>query len=272
MKKNVILVPTDFTKVADCAIMHAVKIANIIDGEVILLHVVGKQEEVDEAKVKVDQLAQKTQDWHNINTRGAIRIGNIFDDIGDAASELNARLIIMGTHGVKGIQHLTGSYALRVITHSIVPFIVVQEEEPKNDYKNIVLPLDLSKETKQKLKHAVEIAEYFKSKIHLITPKETDEYLRNQLHRNIAFSKKYLTEHGISFTTNTADKGSFAKEVIKFAVGVDADLISIMNLRENSLMGMLGSSYEQQMITNEAQIPVMCVNPKDITAKGGIFS
>jgi len=37
-----------------------------------------------------------------------------------------------------------------------------------------------------------------------------------------------------------------------------------MNLYENSLMGMLGGSYEQQMITNEPQIPVMVVNPVEV--------
>ena len=40
-----------------------------------------------------------------------------------------------------------------------------------------------------------------------------------------------------------------------------ADLISIMNFREKSLMGILGQTYEQQIITNEAEIPVMVLNP-----------
>ena len=58
--------------------------------------------------------------------------------------------------------------------------------------------------------------------------------------------------------------GNFAKQVCKYAATVDADLICIMNLYENSLMGMLGGSYEQQIITNDAQIPVLVVNPIEV--------
>ena len=59
-----------------------------------------------------------------------IRKGNIFEDIGDVAKEIGARLIIMGTHGIKGIQKLVGSYALKVILHSEIPFIITQKKRP----------------------------------------------------------------------------------------------------------------------------------------------
>ena len=66
-------------------------------------------------------------------------------------------------------------------------------------------------------------------------------------------------------TTTLADSAGFDKEVVKHAVKVDADLIAIMNLQKNQLLGMFGSNHEQYMITNEAQIPVLIVNPIDAT-------
>ena len=51
------------------------------------------------------------------------------------------------------------------------------------------------------------------------------------------------------------------KDVIRYAASIEADLISIMNLHEKSLMGMFGQTYEQQIITNEAEIPVLVLNP-----------
>ena len=181
----------------------------------------------------------------------------------------------MGTHGVKGLQKLTGSNALKVVTNSPVPFIVVQEKGPAaHGYKNIVLPLDLSKETKQKLSLVSKIAQYFNSKVHIITPKEKDDFLKNQLNRNLKFAAKFLHERRIEFTSTISQEGEgkIAKEAIKLAASVNADLIAIMNLHENSLMGMIGSSFEQAIITNEAQIPAICINPTVTTVSGGVFS
>ena len=70
-------------------------------------------------------------------------------------------------------------------------------------------------------------------------------------------------ERGIQYTTKISahDSGAFVKDVIRYAASIEADLISIMNFHENSLMGILGTSYEQQIITNEAEIPVLVLNP-----------
>ena len=96
----------------------------------------------------------------------------------------------------------------------------------------------------------------------------------NQLKRNIVFAKNYLSERKVSFTTNVAPgRDDFKKEIVLFAAEKGADLITIMNLQGSFMSGILGSS-EQELITNEAQIPVMIVNPKDTgTGKGmGLFS
>jgi hypothetical protein len=172
----------------------------------------------------------------------------------------------MGTHGLRGMQFITGSRALKIVTDSSVPFIIVQEKGIReHGYANIVVPLDLHKETKQKLALVADMAKYFNSQVHLISPDESDEHFRKQLDRNINFGTQFLEERGIKCTAKVAEgSGNFVKQVIKHATIIDADLICIMNLYENSLMGMLGGSYEQQMITNEPQIPVLVVNPIEV--------
>lgn len=272
-KTNKILVPTDFTKVADNAIAHAMRLAKHTGAEVYLLHVVAKQDEVDETRRKLELEQQRAQAMETgIAVHKLVRIGSIFDDIGDAAAEIGADLIVMGTHGMRGMQFLIGSRALRVITSSNVPFIVVQERSIKEGgYDSIVVPLDLHKETRQKLTLVADMAKYFNSKVHLITPKENDEFLRKQLMNHIKFANQYLDERGITHDAVIAqeDSGDFVKSVIKHAVSVDADLIAIMNLAQGNIFGVLGVPYEQEVITNEAQIPVMCMNPRETASGGG---
>ena len=270
--KTKLLVPTDFTNEAHSAIQHAVKLGVIIQAEVILLNVVKEKNDISNATAKLaDEEKWAKSINENIEVRSIVRVGNIFDDIGDAASELGVSMIFMGTHGASGWQKITGSYALKVITNSSVPFIVVQDQLMNDTgYDSIVVPLDLNNETKQKLEMVANIAHYFDSEVHLITPNESDEFLSNKLKANRIWAAKYLKGKKVKFTTQIVDEGDNLLEgVFKLSAKVEADLIAIMNLQKNSLMGILGSSYQQEIIANKAKIPVLCLNPLKSTISSG---
>ena len=265
-KEKRILVPTDFTKVSDTAIEHALLVAGTIDAGILILHVIDNKKQIAEARLKLNALQERIATESSIEIETMVRIGSIFEDIDKVAIEQGASLIIMGTHGLRGMQFLTGGRALKIVTESSVPFIVVQERTIRSHgYHNLIVPLDLHKETKQKLSLVADMAKYFGGEVHLISPGETDEFLKNQLERNILFAEQYLGERGISYKVEITDRKSdgFVKDLLKYSASVDADLICIMNFHDNSLMSVFSSSYEQQLITNEAQIPVLCVNPVD---------
>ncbi len=265
MKKN-ILVPTDFSKVSETSLNHAIKVAKTIGAEVNLVHVVNRISDKEDSLMRMSIIRTQANKIHPdiiINTM-AIE-GSIFDDIGDLADKSGSELIIMGTHGRKGLQFLTGSRALRIVSSSRIPFVIVQNRAIKEEgYDDIVVPLDLHTETKQKLTIVSEMAQYFKSRVHLIIPNEKDEFLSNKLNRNLAFAKQYFKEQGIEHTATISDKdaGDFDDGIIHHAASIEADLITIMNLKENSLMGILGNNYVERILMNEAQVPVMILNPK----------
>jgi len=270
--KAKLLVPTDFTEEAHAAIQHAVKLGVIIDGEVILLNVVKDKEDISKANEALANEVELAKSYNeNISVRSIVRVGNIFDDIGDAASELNVSLIFMGTHGASGWQKITGSHALKVITNSSVPFIVVQDQlMNETGYDSIVVPLDLNNETKQKLEMVASMAHYFDSEVHLITPNESDKFFQNKLKANKVWAGKYLNGKNVKFTTHTVEKGnSLTEGIFNLSKKVDADLIAIMNLQNKSLMGMLGTSYQQEIIANNLKVPVLCINPLKSTVSSG---
>lgn len=257
------IVPHDFTDVAERALHHAIITAKVVAAKVYVLHVVSKSKEIKKAEERLKTVIDKYSD-EGVKLVPKTRVGSIFEDIGDFAAEHHAELIFMGTHGASGWQHIAGSHALRVITHSTVPFIIVQKETiSETSYNDIVVPLDLHNDTKQKLTAVASMANYFDSKVHVITPNETDEFLKNKVNANLLFAKRFFDERGIEMTTKLAPSSGFDAEVIKYAVEMDADLISIMNQNKTNLLGAFGSNYEQFIITNEAQIPVLVVNPMD---------
>ena len=263
MSVKTFIVPHDFTSVADIALEHAIVTAKPLEATIQLLHVVSKESQIPESIQKLEAIIEKHNN-QGITIVPNVRMGSIFEDIGGFAAEHMAELIIMGTHGAHGWQHITGSNALKVVTSSPVPFIIVQEKEKKikpTGYDSIVVPMDLHKETKQKLAVVANLAKYFNSEVHVVTPDESDEYLRNQVVSNITFAQKFFQERGISIKTSIIPSSGFDKEVVKYATSVDADLIAIMNLSNTGFFNLLSSNYEQYIITNDALIPALILNP-----------
>jgi len=264
---NLLIVPVDFTSVSMTAINHAYGLAKTIGADVHLVHVVGKKSELPDAELRMAAYAQEVvKDHPGVHFQSTVRKGSIFEDIGALAEEVGAKLIIMGTHGMKGMQFIVGSNALRIVSSSITPFIIVQDRPMRREgYEDIVVPLDLHKETKQKLFLVVKMAKYFQSSVHLISPFEKDEFLANTLKRNLTYAAQLFTEEGVKFTMHSpgSDDMDFDEVLIRYAASKDADLITIMNLRDNSLAGLLGGSYTQKIITNAAQIPTLLLNPSE---------
>ena len=161
-----ILVPVDFTKVSDVAIEHALLMGKTIAANIHLIHIVDNKKHVSEARLKLEALKDRVRVESGVEIHTHVRIGNIFEDIDKAATEMDAALIIMGTHGARGMQFMSGSRALKIVTESSIPFIVVQERTIRqHGYNRIVVPLDLHKETKQKLSAVRDVAKYFNSKV-----------------------------------------------------------------------------------------------------------
>ena len=268
MSKKTFIVPHDFTPIADNALDHAIRTAAPLGAQVYVLHVVSKEKSLSEAEENLDQIIKKF-DHLGVDLIPSVRLGSIFEDIGDFAKEHHAELIFMGTHGAHGWQHITGSHALKVVTNSDVPFIIVQDKKIKLDgFKNIVVPMDLHKETKQKLAMVSSLATYFNSKVHVVTPDETDEFLKHHVQANIQFAKRFFAERNVEMESAIIPNSGFDKGVVKYAVSIDADLIAIMNLNRSSFLSAITANYEQYIITNDAKIPALIVNPIDMGGYG----
>jgi nucleotide-binding universal stress UspA family protein len=266
-----ILVPTDFTSVAECALNHALKLASILKVSIGLLHIVESDKLKNDALEKLNLLVEANSK-DGITIEAIVEKGNIFEDIGRVAKEKKARFIIMGTHGVKGLQHITGSYALKVITNSNVPFIVVQDRKIKDGYKNIISPLDLSDETKQKIDITITMAQYFNSKIYWVAPHETDEFFAKKISNNLAFAQNECKKKSVNNEQKIFNEsGNFVKQTLAYATSIDADLIAIINGQELGVHEYIAGTQERQFITNESQIPVMCINPVNVQREGSLL-
>jgi nucleotide-binding universal stress UspA family protein len=273
--QKLIIVPWDFTHVAEYALAHAVKISRMVGNEICLLHIVDSKinpEEEAAKKIKLTQTSDENCKKFNIPIAFHISKGSIFSAIADFAHDRDASLVVMGTHGMKGMQKLTGSWALKVIVKSKVPFIVVQDPPADQDrYHNIVFPLDFRNENKEKIKMAIFMGKYFDSKIHILETVATDKNLMKKTNINMNFAIKYLMQNNIEYEIHDMPKGDLAQQTIDFAQKINADLILIMTTKNITFADYMIGAQEQYIIANSSKIPVCCVNPKASFAKVGQF-
>ncbi|HEY5470318.1 MAG TPA: universal stress protein [Bacteroidales bacterium] len=273
--KKLIVVPWDFTQVAEHALAHAVKISRMVGNEICLLHIVDNGIVLKEENLKrgqLQKLIEENSNKFNVPITYHISKGSIFSAIAEYANEKEASLVVMGTHGMKGMQKLTGSWALKVIVKSKIPFIVVQDAPVDQErYHNIVFPVDFRGENKEKMRMAIFMGKYFDSKIHMLVSVSSDKNLTKKTNTNLNFSIKYLIQNNIDYEIHEVPRGNFAQQTIDFSQKINADLILIMTTKNITMADYVMGATEQYMIANSSKIPVCCVNPKATFAKVGQF-
>lgn len=282
-KKDLIVVPCDFTEEAKIAMSHASKIAQQSNDEVRLLHIFNSESKAKLRKENAGEEAvyNKLKEWAEANEKETgikttyhAEEGSIFTTISEYITDSNAALMVMGTHGVRGVQHFVGSFAMKVVTSSPVPVIVVQKKDvDKIGFKKIVLPIDHNRHGKNKVSYAIALAKYFNAEIHLFEEHSSDEFYNKQIKLNASFAKARLEDNNIPYTEVKEDfsSGSFTKHLIRHAAKIDADLIVISSHSDqDSIADLFLRSSEVEMINNDAMIPVMCVNPFENTSHLGV--
>jgi len=264
---KLIIILWDFSKIAENALLHGIKIAKMVHNDLRLLHIVNKginQEEKDKIKQKLDKVSGQIQSKHSVNVSSVILEGTIFTTISKYASDEEANMVILGTHGLKGMQKFTGSWALKVIVGSEVPFIVVRDKPNHQEkIRNIIFPIDFRSENKEKVSMAIYMGKYFDSKVHILKDPVTDKSLTRKINTNLNFAIKYLIQNNIEYDIHTLEKkGNFAKETLKYAEDTNADLILIMTTKNINISDYMLGASEQYIIANSSKIPVMCLNPR----------
>ncbi|MCX6258585.1 MAG: universal stress protein [Bacteroidia bacterium] len=278
--KKPMIVPWDFTHEAQYALDHAVRIAKILDNDITLVHIIdeggmlsnksGIKKKIEEATDRLNEISENTYREHGTKPMFIVKQGNIYNTINEISNELEARMVVMGTHGYRGIEKFTGSKALKVIAGSKIPFMVVQSPYEYRPYNDIVFPVDHKPENKEKLVWANYMSHYFGSKIMIIIPNHSDDFLRRNTLANLNFAKKYLEEKNISYEIHYANKKKkFSEQMVEFAQQVNTNLILIMITKEIGWQNYLFGADEQTIIANKAKISVMCVNPRTDLRRGG---
>ncbi len=270
-----ILTAVDFSECSLNALEHAVNIAQMakVDIKMLWVNRSDSSKEIfqehttnilEEVENRFQDLIEKYADrlGHKISYK--IRKGKIYHVIVNEAEEMNASLIITGTHGTSGFEKFwLGSNAYKVVMSTPLHVITIPARAQIGaELKKIVLPIDSTSETRQKIFFTGYIAQLFGAQVHVLALNTS------QSQANIDRVKKYadqvmeyFREEEISCLLENIKAENITQSVIEYAESIDANLISIMTEQEKSTANILLGPYASQMI-NTSTIPVLCIHPR----------
>jgi nucleotide-binding universal stress UspA family protein len=287
LSSNKILVPIDFSEQSLIALEQSYTIAKEYNAEITLLHIIEESGMLSkffsseqhnhynvDIKKRLDELATSVEKANNIKVNTLIAKGSVYEKTNEVAELINATFIIMGTNGDDGLKKkFIGSNALRVVRESKIPVITIKGKHHRTGCKNIVLPLDLSTETREKVDTAVELSKLFHgATVRIVSVLYTsDEFLVNRITRQLEQVKSFLEKEKVACTAEIIKgiKGeeTLAENILEYAKKVEGDLIMIMTQQEVDFTQYFIGSSAQEFI-NHSTIPVLSIRPlpkKDTT-------
>jgi nucleotide-binding universal stress UspA family protein len=263
-----IIVPLDFSSESLNGLNMALMLAKKTGASIRMVHVIGRNIDNKEhpekesllAKQKFEEILKKCRESGNIDCTldYTIKEGKIFREITGIADEYEDSLIVLSTYGESGFDELfIGGNAYKIISHSKNPVITVRKSKTSSALDKIVLPLDFTFETREKVPYTVELAKLFNAEIHLLTVRESKlKSIEKKLHKYAEQIVSYFDIHKVPYKVEHLKGANITDMILDYAVSVNADLISIMTEQENSFSNLLLGTYAHQMI-NKASIPVL---------------
>ena len=274
---NPIVVAVDFSNTSIHAIEYAIPLANRFKSDLVMvwvdkintvesLYPDTSVESRNEAKKRFEELLKffHKKLGKEIKMEYRFRKGKVYHEIDHLARQAGAMLIITGTHGISGFEeYWIGSNAFKILTYATCPVITVRHDFPvKKGIERILVPIDNSPETVQKLPMVVRLASLFRPEIHLITTHSSHLKSIQRISEKYAqIAMEYFGRQDIKYIQDEIVSNDITKALIAYARDVEADLISIMTEQETPVNMLLGP-YAHQII-HQSSIPVLSQHPAE---------
>lgn len=280
MKK--IIVPLDFSDESLNGLDLAIKVANQVKSKIEMVHVIKdsgdlfsatEKEQIKHAEASFKSIMDQYQNQisNDSELTYVIHKGRIHREVVNHAKYNKADMIIGSTHGASGFEELfIGSNAHRIIASSSIPTMVIRKGIAPKSFDRILLPLDDTIETRQKVPFTAELAKLFDAEIIMqsIFP-TTDQTTKTRVSAYKEQVARFLEKEGIKYSEKQAE-GNIVKNVLDCARECNVDLISTMAEEERTLSAfILGSNMME--ITRKANVPLLCIHQQDIYKMSDVF-
>jgi nucleotide-binding universal stress UspA family protein len=276
MVGNRILAATDFKEASIAALSYAVYIANRANARIDLLHVVEKKTLRDKVedktvyKQKLEAIYKQLEDV-KLNSGAAFRISehviisdeSFYEEVVDFGVTHAFDLCCLGVSS--SAKHALGDNTELLVKKADFPILTCRSVKIPRQFKNILLPIDLTSYTNEKVERIIQFAKTFDSTIHLLAVSEfLEEITRNAsvLTERLQLAAEQVKGAGLKCTTEVIKNDFVDHAITGYADEIDADLLVIMSRQENRIVELLLGSRVNKVIA-QSKIPVLSFRPVD---------
>lgn len=253
-----ILIPVDSSSCSTAALKAALSLNQNYKATLLVHHVL-------ESDVSSPAIQAKVRDtMGDLDYTFSESQGNVTTEIVKKAEQSGADLIIMGTHGTTGFQEFwMGSNAYKVVSSARCPVLTLRDSTSSFSIRKIVMPMDTSFETRQKIPMAVNLAKHSGSSIHLVgVSTSKDKEAEHQINSYMSQACDSITDNGITCTIEMRLGGNITDVAIGYAKELGADLIIIMTEQEPQIGSLFLGKFARQMV-NHSPVAVLTVPTRD---------
>ncbi len=200
--------------------------------------------------------------------RYIIKSGKIYKEIVSQVESYKEAMVIASTHGASGFEEFfMGSNAFKIISATERPVLTTRTGRIPEDIKNIVMPLDVTIDTRQKVPITAELAELFGAEVHIITVSSSrGQRIINRLEAYSRQAAGYFTAKKVPFRQKSLYGENIVDLTVVYADSVNADVITIMKEQSRNLTFMGNLTHQ---LLNHATIPVLTLSNKETHIKTG---
>jgi nucleotide-binding universal stress UspA family protein len=269
-----ILVPVDFNPSSFQAIRFAADLAQQFNGKVFLLNIIetpGLLAEffasgdalvriVDETKNKLLKISKSSQkDFQGISFENRVERGKPYEKILEVAGEIDASFIVLGeNHQGKEMEQDLGSTVYHVTLRSPVPVITVKGKA-RTFGDRILVPLDLTLETRRQLFSSIVYGMNFGARISLVSTLIGGiEMEKSRIYKKLENAKKTLEENNVECDIKLFERSEIPpfERVLEYSREIDASMILIMTHKEGYTYDNYIGAFAHHII-NHAGVPVL---------------
>lgn len=281
-----ILVPVDFEPQSLIAVEQSYNLARLLPAEIVLLYVYDPPSGIrslfgssyDDDVIKkltenLDLLSRKVQDETGLTVTPLIETGRVYSKIIEVSEKIQAHFIIMGTHSQPDLPGseagVLGANSSRVLRSAKCPVITINGRHHFDGCRNIMLPLDLTSESRQKVNWGIRIAKIYQAGIKVVSGlwSKNDPEVISRLKFLAGQVKQVIEKEGIQCSTEIVEIDNeklLIPALFSYAEKEgDIDLIMIMTQEESGLVEFFIGSRAQEFV-RLSKIPVMSIAPKEL--------
>jgi len=261
LSEQKILVVCDFTERMNEVIVHGARMAGILRKELCLLALWKDKKQKPEIQEKLSHLSRSLKvNLPDLQVSNLILKGTLENNIIRLVDEYNSVLVVLHQNRIK--------QSMRAFRESSIAFLFVNGNAPEYlQYKQVLVPLDYRKASKETSLWASYFGRFNKSQIRIVYAHETDKDQAARLKKNIDFFQKFLSSVNVSnqLVAGKTSSWRICEETLENASAMHGDVMIFSGSTSISLLDLLVGLPEKKIVQKAGPLPILLINPrKDI--------